>query len=59
MATKQDRREKMRFTVEVKTNNIIGTKEEIALRLEDIGSVTFPKVEEDKQTHLEEKHDRR
>lgn len=49
----------MRFTVEVKTNNIIGTKEEIALRLEDIGSVTFPKVEEDKQTHLEEKHDRR
>lgn len=49
----------MRFTVEVKTNDAIGTKEEIALRLEDIGSVSFPKVEEDKQLKLEGKDDRR
>ena len=33
------------FTVEVETDNIIGTKEQIASALEDIGKVTFPLVQ--------------
>lgn len=33
------------FTVQVETDNIIGTKEAIAAALESYGKITFPKVE--------------
>ena len=42
---------KYTFTVEVETDNIIGTKEQIADALAEIGKVTFSKIEE--MTELE------
>lgn len=36
---------KYTFTVEIETDNIIGTKEQIASALEQIGKVTFPNVD--------------
>lgn len=36
---------KYTFTVVLETDNIIGTKEQIAMAFENIGKVTFPKVE--------------
>jgi hypothetical protein len=38
---------KYTFTVEIETNNIIGTKEQIAFMLEQVGKVKFTKVKED------------
>ena len=40
-----DSKIKYTLTVEVDTDNIIGTKEQIALVLEGFGKVTFTKVE--------------
>lgn len=37
------------FTVEIETDNIIGTKEQIACALEDIGKVKFTNVESEGQ----------
>lgn len=36
----------LKFTVTIDTDDAIGAKEEIAARLEDIGRVEFPKVEQ-------------
>lgn len=33
------------FTVEIETDDVIGAKEQIAIALENIGKVTFPKIE--------------
>ena len=43
---------KYTFTVEVDTDNIIGTKEQIALALEGVGKVVFTDVK--KQTEDDE-----
>ena len=40
---------KYTFTVEIETDNIIGTKEQIASALEDIGKVKFTNVESEVQ----------
>lgn len=36
----------IKLTVTVDSDDVIGIKEEIAARLEDIGRVEFPKVEQ-------------
>ena len=49
------------LTIEADTDNVIGVKEELARALARFGDIRVTRViaVEDKQTHVEEKHDRR